>query len=801
MRNRFVLPLALAATWLAAACSFLPELARATASGVALMLLPGLTLERMMLASEPRCADLGSLARWITASVAVAALAGFATSCAGASIDAVLLGVLGISLFAALCGAFRFSHLPDAARERSSHLDEKVATIALALVVLVSVYLAAVAPNVARDRMWYLAFLTDLASGRVIDGTEPFLGTGNPAPRFANNGWLFALAAWARLGDLAPSLVFERWAPTLVTAATASAAWQLAKHVVPAMPAMAALSVAATLLATRYPFFSPDRYVFFSRAAEDKTVALLVFLPVAIAAISEVISRHRRPTAAAWLMATLALVAVGFSHALVLMLLGLAMAALLPLSVFALAAPSGSGTELEPKGLFAALALAAIVAFVPAKLGLQARAQIVESESPAEAWSDDPTHPVVRAHLRMERLRELPAGGPIVDPSLVAEPLLLLGLMGIPFAWARRRTMSGALLIAMSLPPLALAFMPLVAPAFGRLVLPWMAYRALWIVPFGYLLALAIEALTRDDSRHSTVARVLAAVLLVGSAWTALPWERVSEGRARPRVQHDAELGALIDAISKLPDDALVAAAPGVSELLPALAGRHVLAFSDRGTVVFAGSRVAAERRLAAAAAITGLSPGNARLRRGLAGAHGVTHAVLDGTGCGRLGDELFRSGTLRLCRISLPSRARSPALPILERSANGRPRVAALDAGIDCDPKPERDVDSVSRWRRDERWSARPLTIDCHAELAEPAPRVALHLVPDLPRAREAIVLRSVVVTANGKRVRRRGLIELDGNDPVVVRLGGKDVRAVSFRLVPAYLPYLNLRDLSLLE
>jgi hypothetical protein len=328
-----------------------------------------------------------------------------------------------------------------------------------------------------------------------------------------------------------------------------------------------------------------------------------------------------------------------------------------------------------------------------------------------------------------------------------------------------------------------------------------MAYRVLWIVPFGYLLALAIEASTGNETRHDTLARVLAVVLLAGTAWSVLPWERARESELRPRAQHDAKLGALIDAVSKLPSDALVAAAPGVSELLPALAGRHVLAFSDRGTVVFAASRVAAEHRLAAAAAITGLSPGNPRLRRGLAGAHGVTHAVLDGTACGRLGDELFRSGSLRLCRISRPAKARSPALSSLERSTNGRARIAVLGAGIDCDPKPERDVDSVSRWHRDERWSARALAIDCHARIAELVSSVALHLIPDLPRAREAIVLRSVVVEANGKRVRRRGLIELDGNDPVVVQLGGKNVRAVSFRLVPAYLPYLNLRDLSLLE
>ena len=39
---------------------------------------------------------------------------------------------------------------------------------------------------------------------------------GNVAARFANNGWLVALAAWTRLADLAASLVFERLAPPLL---------------------------------------------------------------------------------------------------------------------------------------------------------------------------------------------------------------------------------------------------------------------------------------------------------------------------------------------------------------------------------------------------------------------------------------------------------------------------------------------------------------------------------------------------------------------------------------------------------
>jgi hypothetical protein len=150
------------------------------------------------------------------------------------------------------------------------------------------------------------------------------------------------------------------------------------------------------------------------------------------------------------------------------------------------------------------------------------------------------------------------------------------------------------------------------------------------------------------------------------------------------------------------------------------------------------------------------------------------------------------------------PSRRdRSPALSFYERSGNGRPRVASLGHGLECAPAPSRTVegDPVFRWKRDSRWSARVLAIDCRAKFVEPLRKVALHVIADLPRAEEALVFRAVVTSASGKKRRHHGLIDLDGSDPVVVELSGDKVREVRLRLAPAYLPYLNLRDLSLLE
>ena len=79
------------------------------------------------------------------------------------------------------------------------------------------------APNIARDRMWYMAYITDLASGSVLDWSEPFLGTGHVLARFAHNGCRLTLASWQRLGGIDPLLLFEHLAPLLLTVLMVSA--------------------------------------------------------------------------------------------------------------------------------------------------------------------------------------------------------------------------------------------------------------------------------------------------------------------------------------------------------------------------------------------------------------------------------------------------------------------------------------------------------------------------------------------------------------------------------------------------
>ena len=77
----------------------------------------------------------------------------------------------------------------------------------------------------------------------------------------------------------------------------------------------------------------------------------------------------------------------------------------------------------------------------------------------------------------------------------------------------------------------------------------------------------------------------------------------------------------------------------------------------------------------------------------------------------------------------------------------------------------------------------------------------VSLALAAELPRARETIVLRAVVRTADGGKITRHAALALEGDRTATVALPGDGVRSVRLRMAPADLPYLNLRELGLWE
>jgi hypothetical protein len=73
--------------------------------------------------------------------------------------------------------------------------------------------------------------------------------------------------------------------------------------------------------------------------------------------------------------------------------------------------------------------------------------------------------------------------------------------------------------------------------------------------------------------------------------------------------------------------------------------------------------------------------------------------------------------------------------------------------------------------------------------------------VTPHLPRAREALVYEVRARSGAGECPAAVGLLALGGDDSGRIPLPCRDARSVTIRMVPAFLPYLNLRDLEILS
>jgi hypothetical protein len=359
---------------------------------------------------------------------------------------------------------------------------------------------------------------------------------------------------------------------------------------------------------------------------------------------------------------------------------------------------------------------------------------------------------------------------------------------------------------------LALAFVPFVAPLFGRAVVPWMAYRALWGVPFALLLAGGLSRVGHalagsscaSRSRHGAIAIV---VLLAALGLNALPWTRLRESETR--LAPDAATLTLLDTIGALPQNSVIAAAPGLSELIPAYGGRAVLAFADRGTAAFSARRGEAERRLRANAAVIALHGHARRARRDLLAAHHVTHVVLERITCERGTHPVYADGRFTICEVRAGSagakrrvaQAKADAYWMPQQSSNdAAPRgkvLATLSNGIACAPGPT-PVRNHQQWRREHRWSGRFTTVDCTATFSAPTSIASVTLRGALPHAREALVYTAASVGPGG-RCGRSGAVELIRDRSADIPLACEYVSVVRFRFASAYLPYISLRTLEI--
>ncbi len=659
------------------------------------------------------------------------------------------------------------------------------------------------------DRWWYLAYMRKFIDAAALDFSEPFFDGSVTLGRFGFNGWITSMAVWARSAGIDPILLYERVAPVVLVPCAYSAALFLGHSLFGRGRTAWLMCLAASLL-----WVSGSLFPILTRIPEDKILAILIVGPVTIGAALRAITAG--DPYARWLwMAAAALIAQSSVHPLVFMIVGLAV---IPAAVWL--AATGSAVNIR----VALLALFFVVgSLLPIIDGNDARSEL-RADGATFPMLD---HPVARVHHARARLIEFDSGYFMVKPALLAHPLTLLALACMPLVALRSRK-ERAYVIPTTLLPLALAFVPPLATAMGAIVLPWMVYRLLWAIPFAALLAIGLDEACKLAGRY----RWIPVALFV---MAAMPWTVAALGGAPAMERLELATPAsgpfrdVMKVVAELPRGSIIAAAPELSERIPALTGQRVLAASDRASVVFSGDRARGEERLRMRASLM------AGLWRPVPGIPAPTHILVEpGTSAsGYCGRHLYRVANFELCEFAARPPAEIDRLPRIDAAADqdaestrrglrpGRQNAggdgnddeltlhamladdaALLSAG--CTPALDPDA-LFHHWERPGPWSPRHPHGLCAIRVRDPQ-RNGKAFVPTRLRIEPilgyAVEEYTVVVTARlGGRPawRAASQLRLRHLETAELALPATPVDELFLNIVPNFLPFVKLRKLAL--
>jgi len=778
------------------------ELLRSLLIGAVLFLLPGaLFLRALAPRLELRPEERPSL--WFVSSLALLSPAALGSIAAPLSIRLVLgWWLLTAAISAALAGlrggTFRSDSsatAPGGERAGDGRDDVSFPAVAASLAAVSALAYGAFlfTRGGSIDRWWYLAFVRSWLAAGSISSVDPMLGEGTFLARFAGNTWLVLLTAWSRVAGVEPFLLYERAAPLLLAPLAASAAAFATRAVLGARR----LAVAAVSMAALF-WTSGSMFPALTRLPEDKLIAAVVEMPVLWGLVVAVVDSTPGAGAGPLLARRLAIVAAA----------AIALATTHPL-VFGISlvtiAPALLLGRLRP-AVVLALVLAA-TATLPAALGTSALEHVADGESLAAA-----DHPVGRIHIARDRVRAI--GDDLqVSPRILARPLTAIAIVaGLALALRGRRTR-----ILLALPTalaLAICFFPPLAAMVAKIVGPWMLYRFLWAIPFVPLLALVVDFAARWTRIGIVLPLAASAVLAAPHVGDSIRRQSGPIRRALATPTRGA-LPALAEALRELPSDSVIAAAPEISERIPGLSGRRVLAASDRATIVFARSRESAELRLRSRAALL------AGLWHATEGAAAPTHVLFEpGSPASRYcAREVFATSAHIVCEFA--GRDMPPALRLQEAPARGEdetgaPRIgflaaseAAVRGRIDCRPGFTYGA-GVVIFPRPGPWSARPPSAVCtlrtgtgttdRMEDAPPFRPRLLELDLATGRAQEELTIAATGTLSGAERWSVRTTRRVRDGDILRYSLPRGDVDRVDVSLLPTYLPFVKLRSFKLL-
>jgi len=491
------------------------------------------------------------------------------------------------------------------------------------------------------DDWWDLSFVRGwLADGRfgfavMALSPDPASPAPDLHPRFLWSVWLMLQAMVSWVTGEQPWRIQAGGLAAVVCVLLVSAQAALARALFRASGRAPHL-VAATLAMTAPWIWGSEALPLFVRAYQDKLFAGFVLAPVLLALVldasahdndaAEANAYGRRPRGDAMAVGAAALATVSV-HSLVF-----TMAAFV--AVVAVVARRGGGAVAWLRAHPGVAAALVVPAVYPLSQALMLASTFGEQGISLAARDN----PVVRAHLALGRLVAVGTPAWIVHPGAVFGTIAMLALVGLALAWRRRRHEDHArVLLAITLVPCALLFVPGLAALAGKLWVPWMLYRLGWLVPVAPLLGYALVRLGRPPSplraRPVSAALLAAAVVLVAGSTAADRLRRdMSEHPEAPAGTSagapTAAAAVVYDFLGAREGRDPVLAPPNFSELLPALSGKPVVAFPERGSLVFSTDEASAYRRLRDRAVFYAAST-SAAARDEVARRYGVRWAVL----------------------------------------------------------------------------------------------------------------------------------------------------------------------------
>lgn len=744
------------------------------ASGLAIFLAPGAVL---LAAASISLRPLERIAYSFTASL-VLLTAAFALSLAlGLSLGGAGVALLSVTTAAGLLMRFCFSADSIGVADDNVREEDPSRLAGVAIVFLLIFCLAAAvafAPVGSVDRWWYLAYVRSFLQADALTLAEPFFGTGQAFARFGVHPWLFGLALWSQWSSVDPVLLYERAAPIVAVMAAFSSTVVLARELF-SDRATARLSVLATML-----LWSGGLVPVLARGGEDKILAASALTPLCIAACLRLL---RSPCATRvrqnLLLLLLAATATAATHALAY---AFVLLALIPTAlVLGFRGAASRGT------LILAASVLLVVAVAPATTGfvVQQRLQDIGAEQRVV------DHPVVRVHQGRERLMALPGLGNIVSPRLLLHPLVLLaalGVLGLMRSRSRIRGDAGSFLTVATVLPLFLAYIPPLPVAVGAVIPPWMVYRVLWLLPLAPLAALgAIGFASRIGKRELAGASVMLLLGLPMVVWNAQ--SRGGETRALLAAPSNEEFAGLLRAIVLLPNGSLVAAPPELSERLPALTGRPVLAALDRSTIVFSGSRTIGESRLRSRAMALLSGPTMSAALEDIAPTYAVfAPGAEEGPNCVV---ELYRAKTYALCELAAPS-PKDSKVPVLSAAV---PADSSADGLV-------REATCITTTRQGRRnpWSANTPLARCRVSVPatwQGRAGVVLQVETNTGRAADELLVR--VASGKGGRPLGDAVARVSGRGRFAWELPPLESADLEVRIASAFLPTLRVPSVSL--